>query len=125
INASHHMNEQTLKNFIAQAAKLKAHIIILEPLERKFSHLLLSILACSSGLTMPFLGKKKLTKRINEILIYYSGLGLLIQSFDGIISTLRQRTKKEWKQHIIDHPYRLEQRKKLGTFKNFSLTILE
>lgn len=125
ISASHHMSDKVLRKFLKDSAKLRANVIIVEPLERKASHAVFSVMGSSVGVLTPFMRHLSVRDRFNQTLIYYSGLGLFIQSYDGVLSTLRQRTVNEFEKLVGTLPYQLTQGNKLGRFSSYSVTTFQ
>lgn len=125
IAASHHMGDDILHRFFLDCAKLRANVIILEPLERKFRHAALSVMGSFVGMLTPFMKNLSLKERWQQVLIYYSGLGLFIQSYDGVMSTLRQRTRHELAHLLSDLPYEIYHFNNLGPLANYSITSFQ
>jgi hypothetical protein len=125
IAASHHMDDGSLQKFLHDSAKLKANIIIVEPLARKLKHAGLAIVGSASGLATPFMRNLSLKDRGAQATIYYSGIGLFIQSFDGVASTFRQRTKEDFIILGIGLPYVINEQRNLGHFANYSMVSFE
>lgn len=123
ISSSHHMDDDLFINFLRHSARLRSHVVIIEPLERKFLHAMLAVISSIAGLLTPFSRKLSRAERWQQLLIYYSGLGLLIQSYDGAISTLRQRSYDEMLAASAGLPFELQQKNNLGRFRNYSLSI--
>lgn len=125
ISALHHLNDSELQQFLRENERLGANIIVVEPLERKISHAALSVAGTFVGVLTPFMKKLSLKKRLQQFLVYYSGVGLFIQGYDGVLSTLRQRTKKELLQLAAPFSFHVTQRTHLGRFATYSMTTYQ
>jgi hypothetical protein len=123
ISASHHMGGPQLKAFLLDCEKLGADVVILEPLQPNLCNAALAVLASFCGLLSPFIANLSCERRVLQFLIYYSGLGLWIQAFDGVVSTLRQRTKAEFIQIAPRHS-QIHQTSQLGLLGTFTMTTI-
>jgi hypothetical protein len=123
VSAFHHVTNAEARAFFETASARGAHVLIIEPLERDYKSLLLSLGATGPALLSPFLAKKLGWRQRLELAVFNWLIPIVPAAFvhDGVVSTLRQRTADEWREILRGLPVHVEFERGLGPFRNFTV----